>query len=154
MTPIRVAAVLAVICLVSAWQLTAIGTSAIQMAVDAKAVPTVVVALLAVLTVMYGISAWRGQQADESLEPDQAALPGSGARLVSLLAGGVAFMAGLPWLGFILPATVCGMCVARSFDAALGAKSAMICGIISGCFWLLFAKVLGVGLGPATPFGF
>lgn len=154
MTPIRVAAVLAVICLVSAWQLTAIGTSAIQMAVDAKAVPTVVVALLTVLTVMYGISAWRGQQADESLEPDQAALPGSGVRLVSLLAGGVAFMAGLPWLGFVLPATVCGMCVARSFDASLGLKSAMICGIISVCFWLLFAKVLGVGLGPATPFGF
>ena len=154
MTPIRVAAVLAVICLVSAWQLTAIGTSAIQMAVDAKAVPTVVVALLTVLTVMYGISAWRGQQADESLEPDQAALPDSGVRLVSLLAGGVAFMAGLPWLGFVLPATVCGMCVARSFDAALGVKSAMICGIISVCFWLLFAKVLGVGLGPATPFGF
>ena len=154
MTPIRVAAVLAVICLVSAWQLTAIGTSAIQMAVDAKAVPTVVVALLTVLTLMYGISAWRGQQADESLEPDQAALPGSGVRLVSLLAGGVAFMAGLPWLGFVLPATVCGMCVARSFDAALGVKSAMICGIISVCFWLLFAKVLGVGLGPATPFGF
>jgi Tripartite tricarboxylate transporter TctB family len=154
MTPIRVAAVLAVICLVSAWQLTVIGTSAIQMAVDAKAVPTVVVALLAVLTVMYGISAWRGQQADESLEPDQTALPGSGVRLVSLLAGGVAFMAGLPWLGFVLPATVCGMCVARSFDAPLGAKSAMICGIISVCFWLLFAKVLGVGLGPASPFGF
>jgi hypothetical protein len=45
------------------------------------------------------------------------------------------------------------MCVARAFDAALNLKSALICGAISLSFWLLFAKVLGVGLGPATPFG-
>lgn len=154
MTPFRVAAVLAVICLVSAWQLTVIGTSAIQMAVDAKAVPTAVVVLIALLTILYGISAWRGRQADESLEPDQSPLPGSGRRMLSLLGGGVALMVGLPWLGFVLPATVCGMCVARSFDAAFGVKSAMICGVISVCFWVLFAKILGVGLGPASPFGF
>jgi hypothetical protein len=131
-----------------------IGTSAIQMAVDAKAVPMVVVALLSVLTVIYAVGAWRGRQVDESLEPDQSALPGSSARLVSLLAGGMAFMVGLPWLGFVLPATLCGMCVARSFDAAWSVKSALICGAISLTFWVLFAKVLGVGLGPASPFGF
>lgn len=153
MNPFRVAAVLAVIGLVAAWQLTVIPESAIQMTVGASAVPTAVVALLILLTLLYAISSWRGGQADESLEEGQSALPGSSTRLVSLLGGGVAFMLGLPWLGFVLPATLCGMCVARSFDAAFNVKSALICGAVSLSFWLLFAKVLGVGLGPATPFG-
>jgi hypothetical protein len=57
-------------------------------------------------------------------------------------------------LGFVLPATACGMCVARSFDAPFNAKSMLICAMISVTLWALFAKLLGVGLGPATPFGF
>ncbi len=153
MSPIRVALVLAVIGLVAAWQLTVIPESAIQMTVGARVVPTVVVGFLVLLTLLYGFSAWRGKQADESQEEGQEALPGSSLRLVSLLGAGVAFMVGLPWLGFVLPATVCGMCVARAFDAAFNLQSALICGAISLSFWLLFAKVLGVGLGPATPFG-
>jgi hypothetical protein len=154
MTPLRVAAVLAAIGLVAAWQLTLIPESAIQMTVGARAVPTVVVGLIILLTIIYAVGAWRGKQVDESHEEGQEPLPGSGTRLVALLGAGVAFMVGLPWLGFVLPATVCGMCVARSFDAPFNGKSVLICGLIALIFWVLFSRILGVALGPASPFGF
>jgi hypothetical protein len=71
--------------------------------------------------------------------------------MLSLLGGGLAFMALVAPLGFILAATLCGMGVARAFDAPLGLKSALICGSISAVFWLVFARLLGVGLGPGLP---
>lgn len=154
MTPLRLGGLFALICAVAYWQLDAIGQSAIQMAVGPAGVPTAVVALLALMVALYVVSAARGQQVDESTEPDQSALPGSGLRLISLFGGGVLFIAGVGFMGFVLPATACGMCVARSFDAPFNAKSFAICACTSVVLWALFAKVLGVGLGPATPFGF
>lgn len=154
MNPVRVGLLFAVICAVAFWQLGAIAESAIQMAVGPSAVPKAVVALFALMTVLYLISAWRGHQVDESQAPDQTALPGSGRRISTLFAGGLVFIASVSWLGFVVPATACGMCVARSFEAPFGVKSAAICMGLSTVLWILFAKVLGVGLGPATPFGF
>ena len=46
---------------------------------------------------------------------------------------------------------LCGMGVARAFDAPLGLKSALICAAIASTFWFVFAQLLGVGLGPAMP---
>lgn len=154
MTPFRVALILIAICGVAAWQVTVIPESLMQMTVGATLVPAVIVAGLALVSVLYGLSAWRGRQVDESLVEGQEALAGSQARLWIFLAGGALFMALVPFLGFWLPATVCGMCVARAFDAPWGLKSLLICGIVAAVFWTLFALVLGVGLGPALPFGF
>lgn len=154
MTPVHVGAVLAFICAVAFWQLGDISESTIQMAVGPSAAPRAVVAFFALVAVLYIVSAWRGRQVDESLEPDQTALPGSTLRIASLFAGGLVFMGGVTWAGFVVPAALSGMLVARGFDAPLGIKSALICLGISVSLWALFAKVLGVGLGPATPFGF
>ena len=154
MTPLRVALVLAALCGVAAWQVGVIPESLMQMTVGPTLVPAVVVGGLSVLTLLYGLSAWRGQQADESLQDDQQPLPGANRRLVFLLGGGLAFMALVVPLGFVVPATLCGMGVARAFDAPLGLKSALLCGAIAALFWLLFAQVLGVGLGPALPWLF
>jgi hypothetical protein len=154
MTPVRLGAVFAVLCAIAFWQLGDIGQSAIGMTVGPAAVPKAVVALFALMTVIYSISAWRGRQVDESHEPEQSALPGAGLRLVSMFAGGMLFIGGVTWMGFVVPATACGLCVARAFDAPFNAKSVLICTCISAVLWVLFAKVLGVGLGPATPFGF
>lgn len=154
MTPLRVGALFAVLCAIAFWQLGDIGQSAIDMAVGPAAIPKAVVALFALMTGIYIVSAWRGHQVDESHEPEQSALPGAGLRLVSMFAGGMLFIGGVTWMGFVAPATACGMCVARAFDAPFNAKAAVICTCISTALWVLFAKVLGVGLGPATPFGF
>ena len=151
MTVLRVAALLAALCGVAAWQVTQIPDSLMQMTLGPTLVPAVVVALLSLLTLIYGISAWRGDQADESLDPGQSPLPGAPRRLCSLLAGGVAFMVLLQPLGFIIPGTLCGIGVARAFDAPLKFKTLLIAAAIASAFWVLFAKALGVALGPGLP---
>lgn len=154
MKPVHIALALAILFGVAAWQVAVIPESLMQMAVGPSLVPAAVVAGLGLLALLYGISAARGRQVDESHAEDQSALPGANTRLISLLAGGVAFMALIGPLGFIVPGTLCGMGVARAFDAPLGLKSLAICAAIATCFWLLFAVVLGVGLGPALPWFF
>ena len=151
MRPLYIAIILTMLAAVGAWQVTLIPESPMQMTVGPSLVPGVVVAGLSVLAVLYGISAARGRQVDESHAEDQSPLPGANARLLSLLGGGLAFIALIGPLGFVVPAALCGMGVARSFDAPYGLKSLFICTAIATCFWLLFAVVLGVGLGPALP---
>jgi hypothetical protein len=154
MTPLRVALALLLICALAAWQVSVIPQSLMEMTVGASLVPAGVVAGLTLVSAIYAISAWRGRQSDESLDPASSALPGSMGRLLSLLAGGALFMLLVVPLGFVLPAALCGMCIARAFDAPLGGKSLLICGSIAAVFWLIFARLLGVGLGPAfAPLG-
>jgi len=152
MTPFRVALGLLAVCLVAAWQVAVIPESAIQMTVGPVLMPGLLVGALALSAVCYALSAARGREPDESHEPDQTPLPGARARFAYLLGGGVVFMALVGPLGFVVPAALCGMAVARAFDAPLGAKSLLICGGIAATFWWLFAQLLGVGLGPALPF--
>jgi hypothetical protein len=131
---------------VAAWQVGVIPESAIRMSVGPSLVPGVVVGMLGLAAATYAVSAWRGRQ-----PMDADAEPGSLARVISLLGGGIVFMAGVQWLGFILPAALCGMGVARAFDAPFGWRSAAVCGAVATVFWLVFARLLGVGLGPALP---
>lgn len=149
MTPLRVALLLGLLCGVAVWQAFVIPESAIQMAVGPSLVPAVIVGLLGLTSALYAISAWRGRQVDESLAEGSRPLPGGLVRLAFLVAGGLVFMAGVSLVGFVVPAALCGMCIARAFDAPLGWKSAMICGAIALMFWSLFSLVLGVSLGPA-----
>ncbi|WP_090043733.1 tripartite tricarboxylate transporter TctB family protein [Limnohabitans sp. 2KL-27] len=151
MTPFRVALLLAVLCGVAAWQVSVIPESMMQMTVGPVLAPGVIVAALSAFAVLYGISAWRGRQADDSLAPDQSPLPGAHIRMLSLLGGGVAFIALVIPLGFVIPGTLCGMGVARAFDAPLNLQSALVCTAIASTFWFVFAQLLGVGLGPALP---
>ena len=154
MTPLILAGLLAVIAAVAAWQVTVIPASLIEMAVGPVLVPGVVVAGLAALALWYAWSAWAGRQVDESLAEGQTPLPGSGRRLIFMLGGGVVFMALVQPLGFLIPGTLCGMGVARGFDAPLGWRSALVCGAIASAFWFLFVRLLGVGLGPALNWPF
>jgi hypothetical protein len=154
MTPLRLAVLLIAIAAAAAWQVTVIPQSLMQMTVGPVLVPAVVAGGLGVLALLYGWSAWRGRQVDESHTPGQEPLPGSLVRLASLLGGGIVFMAGVGPLGFVLPAALCGMGVARAFDAPLGWRSAGVCGAIAAVFWLVFAQLLGIGLGPALRWPF
>jgi len=152
-TPWRLALLLVALAAVAAWQVTVIPESMIQMAVGPVLVPGVVVAMLAVLALAYGWSAWRGRQVDDAQIEDHEPLPGGDRRLVFLLGGGVLFMVLVQPLGFILPAALCGMGVARAFDAPVigrsAWRSALICLGIAAFFWFVLAYLLGVGLGPA-----
>ena len=154
MSALRLALILLALCAVAAWQVTVIPASLMQMTVGPVLAPAAIVAGLSLVAALYGISAWRGRQVDLSQEAGQEPLPGANGRLLSLLGGGLVFMALVIPLGFVLPAAVCGMCIARAFDAPFNAKSALICGLIATVFWVVFARLLGVGLGPALPWWF
>jgi hypothetical protein len=151
MTPLRLAFLLLAVCGVTAWQLTFISQSMMQMTVGPVLAPAAIVAGLSLVALLYGISAWRGRQVDLSQEAGQEALPGASTRLLSLLGGGVAFIVLVIPLGFVLPGTLCGMCIARAFDAPFNRQSLLICSLIAGVFWFVFARLLGVDLGPALP---
>ena len=153
MRPLHVGLLLLIISAVAAWQVTLIPQTAMQMTVGATLVPAAVVAGLALVSVLYVLSALKGHEVDESQAPDQSAWPGAVQRMLYLLGGGVVFMVGVGVLGFLIPATLCGMGVARSFDAPLGVRSALICAAIATVFWVVFAQILGIGLGPALPGG-
>lgn len=137
-------AALAVLVTLAAWQVWVIPQSGIRMEVGPARVPAVVVGLLGGLVIAYGLQVWRRD--DAAHDPPE---PGAARRVLSLLVGGAVFCAGVPWLGFVLPATLCGMGVARAFEAPVGLRSALVCAAVSMSFWLLFAQLLGVGLGPA-----
>ncbi len=151
MSALRLAFLLIALCGVAAWQVTVIPVSLMQMTVGPLLAPGAIGAGLTLAALLYGWSAWRGLQVDLSQETGQEALPGSTTRLLILLGGGVAFIVLVIPLGFVLPAALCGMCIARAFDAPFNAKSALICGLIATVFWVVFARLLGVGLGPALP---
>jgi Tripartite tricarboxylate transporter TctB family len=152
-TPLRVALLLLALCGVAAWQVTVIPKSLMEMTVGPTLAPAVIVGALGLVALLYGLSALRGRELDLSQEPDQQPLPGANGRLLSLLAGGGIFMALVIPLGFVIPSTACGMCIARAFDAPFNARSLLICGAIAVVFWVVFARLLGVGLGPALPWG-
>ncbi len=154
MTPLRAALLLLALCAVAAWQVTQIPESAMQMAVGATLVPALITAGLSICAALYTLSAWQGKQVDEGDQPEQSPQPGSTARLAWLLGGGAVFMTGVPYLGFVVPATACGMLIARGFEGPFNLRSLAICGGLALIFWILFALVLGVGLGPALPAGF
>ena len=151
MTALRLAFLLMALCAVAAWQITVIPESLMQMTVGPVLAPAAIVGALSLVAALYGVSAWRGRQVDVSQAPGQEPLPGANTRLLSLLAGGATFILLVIPLGFVLPATLCGMLIARAFDAPLNAKSALICGLIAAVFWIVFAPLVGVGLGPALP---
>ena len=114
-TALAISAVLALLVGVAAWQVTRIPESAIRMAVGPSLVPALVVAAFAVTVGAYAASLWKGRQPLE-IAPE----PGPSVRVLSLVGGGVAFVAGVTWMGFVIPATLCGMGVARALDARLG----------------------------------
>ncbi len=149
MTPIRVSLLLGLICLVAGWQVIQIPQSAIEMAVGPSLMPALIVAGLSLVSLLYGVSAYRGQQTDDAADPEQAALSGSTTRFLFLLGAGAVFIGLVSPRGFIPSATLCGVCIGRAFDAPINLKSFLICGAIVIFFWFLFSKILGIGLGPA-----
>ena len=83
MTPFRVALLLLTLCGVAAWQVSVIPQSMMHMTVGPVLAPGVIVAALSAFAVLYGLSAWRGRQTDESQAPDQSPLPGANQRMLS-----------------------------------------------------------------------
>lgn len=148
----RVLAGLMLICVgIAAWQVARIPASPMYAEVGATLVPAAVTVLLGVVVVFYGISALRGTAPDAIAEPGQEPLPGADSRLAFFIGGCLAFSLLVSPIGFWLAGSIGGIGIARSFDAPLRLLTVAICAAIAMAFWLLFAVILGIDLGPVAP---
>lgn len=150
LTPRLLSLLLVAVWAVAAWQVHLIPESMIRMTVGARETPAVVVGLLGILILAYGISALRGRQVDLLAGDGEPPEVGAAWRVAYLLGGGVAFIGLVPILGFIPPAALCALAVARAFDTPLSWRALLLSVTIAAVFWGVFAGLLGVGLGPAV----
>ncbi|NBT34162.1 MAG: tripartite tricarboxylate transporter TctB family protein [Betaproteobacteria bacterium] len=148
MNPRAFSLALLVFVALSAWQVIEIPASPVYAEVGASFVPGLVVGLLAIFAMLYVLSAWRHRAPDAAEDPEQAPLPSERARALYFIAGCAVLMLLIKPLGFGVAGAACGVLIARAFDAPLTLRSLLISSAISVSFWLLFAGLLGVELGP------
>lgn len=143
-----VASFLLVFCGVAIWQVLSIPESTMYSEVGPILAPSILVALLSLLGVFYLISSIASKAPDCIHQEEERPLPGGSRRVLYLLGGGLAFILLAKLIGFLIPATLCGLGVAMAFDAKFNIKTLLMVLAIAGAFWTLFSAILGVDLGP------
>jgi hypothetical protein len=149
-----VASFLLVFCGVAVWQVLSIPESTMYSEVGPVLAPSVLVALLSLLGVFYLFSAISSKAPDCVHQEEEQPLPGGSRRVLYLLGGGFAFIFLTKLIGFLIPATLCGLGVSMAFDAKFNIKTILMVLAIAGAFWTLFSAILGVDLGPLVNFSF
>jgi len=143
-----VSVLLLALCAVGIWQATIIPESTMYSEVGPILAPSVVIGILTLLGIIYLFNSIKAKSPDCIDTADEVPLEGGNRRVFYFLVSGMLFILLIKPIGFILPATICGVGVAKSFDAAFNAKTFLICGSIAMVFWGLFSALLGVDLGP------
>jgi hypothetical protein len=149
-----VASFLLVFCGVAVWQVFSIPESTMYSEVGPVLAPSILVGLLSLLGVFYLLSAIGSKAPDCVHQEEERPLPGSSRRVLCLLGGGFAFIFLTKLIGFLIPATLCGLGVSMAFDAKFKIKTILMVLAIAGAFWTLFSAILGVDLGPLVNFSF
>ena len=149
-----VASFLLVFCGVAVWQVLSIPESTMYSEVGPVLAPSVLVALLSLLGVFYLFSAISSKAPDCVHQEEEQPLPGGSRRVLYLLGGGFAFIFLTKLIGFLIPATLCGLGVSMAFDAKFNIRTILMVLAIAGAFWTLFSAILGVDLGPLVNFSF
>ena len=87
----------------------------------------------------------QAQDADTTVDPAR------GRRRLAWVAGGLlAHMALVGTVGFVLASTLLMVCVARGYGSTRPGRDAVLALALTAPMWLVFAKLLGVGL-PLLP---
>ena len=149
-----VASFLLVFCGVAIWQVFSIPESTMYSEVGPVLAPSILVALLSLLGVFYLLTTISSKAPDCIHHEDERPLPGGSRRVMYLLGGGLAFILLTKLIGFLIPATLCGLGVSMAFDAKFNIKTILMVLAIAGAFWTLFSALLGVDLGPLVNFSF
>jgi len=136
------------LCAVGIWQATIIPESTMYSEVGPILAPSVVIGVLTLLGIIYLLTSLKGQSPDCIDSEDDVPLEGGSQRIFYFLVSGMLFILLVKPIGFLIPATICGIGVAKSFDAPLNIKTISICLVITLAFWGLFSALLGVDLGP------
>jgi hypothetical protein len=143
-----IASFLLAFCALAAWQVFSIPESTIQSEVGPILAPFILVALLSLLSVFYLLTTIGDKASDCTHHEEDRPLKGGSTRVLYMLGGGLAFILLAKVIGFLIPATLCGLGVSMAFDAKFNAKTLSIVFVIAGAFWTLFSAILGVDLGP------
>jgi len=143
-----VSGLLLALCAIGIWQATIIPESTMYSEVGPILAPSVVIGILTILGIIYLFNSIKGKSPDCIDTADEAPLEGSNRRIFYFLFSGALFILLIKPVGFLIPATICGAGVARSFDAPFNSKTILICLSITFAFWGLFSALLGVDLGP------
>jgi hypothetical protein len=143
-----VSGLLLALCAVGIWQATIIPESTMYSEVGPILAPSVVIGVLTLLGIIYLITSLKGQSPDCINSEDDVPLEGGNQRIFYFLVSGMLFILLVKPIGFLIPATICGVGVAKSFDAPFHLKTIFICLSITLAFWSLFSGLLGVDLGP------
>lgn len=149
-----IASFLLVFCVLAVWQVLSIPESTIQSEVGPILAPAILVSLLSLLGVFYLLSAINNKAPDCIHEENERPLKGGSKRVSFLLGGGLSFILLAKLIGFLIPATLCGLGVAMAFDAKLNIKTLLMVFAIAAAFWTLFSAILGVDLGPLISLNF
>jgi hypothetical protein len=149
-----VSGLLLALCAIGIWQVTVIPESTMYSEVGPILAPSVVIGVLTILGIIYLLSSVKGESPDCINTDDEKPEPNGNSRIIYFLASGLLFIVLIKPIGFIIPATLCGVGIAKAFDAPLNAKTFFICGSISLIFWGLFSALLGVDLGPMVKLPF
>ena len=143
-----VSGLLLALCGIGIWQTTIIPESTMYSEVGPILAPSVVIAALTILGLIYLILSFKNKNPDCIESDDGIPLEGGNHRVFYFLMAGMVFIVLIKPLGFLIPASICGIGIAKSFDAPLKIKTVVICSSISLAFWGLFSALLGVDLGP------
>ncbi len=143
-----VSGLLLALCAIGIWQATIIPESTMYSEVGPILAPSVVIGVLTLLGIIYLLSSIKGKSPDCIESEDEVPLEGGNTRLIYFLVAGMLFIFLVKPIGFLIPATICGVGVAKSFDAPTNLKTISICLAITLAFWGLFSALLGVDLGP------
>ncbi len=143
-----VSGLLLVLCAIGIWQVTVIPESTMYSEVGPILAPSVVVGALTILGIIYLLTSLKGKSPDCIESEEEIPLVDSNQRIFYFLISGMLFILLIKPIGFLIPATICGIGVAKSFDAPFKAKTFLICASIALVFWGLFSALLGVDLGP------
>lgn len=149
MRPTRlVGQLLLVFAVLSAWQVSVIPMPPVYAEVGPHPIPAAVSGLLLVLALGYLLADARTLAPDAAHDPEESALPDAGHRIGWFAAGLFAFCLLLPAAGLGPAGTLAFAAIARAFasrrplsDLALGCAFTVV-------VWYVFARLLGVQLGP------
>ncbi|GIX23827.1 MULTISPECIES: tripartite tricarboxylate transporter TctB family protein [Caldimonas] len=137
---------------VAAWQVGRIPEAPVFAAVGPAVMPRILVAALAVLSVLYLAMSLQGRSSDVLLDEHESPLPGQHRR-VAWLVGGLAALLGLtPVVGIGLAGVLAFVGIARAFDSARWGRDLCVGGCVSLAVWILFDRLLGVSLGRFANF--
>lgn len=140
--------ILLALSLVAGWQVTVIPSPPVYAEVGPHLVPGVSAVFLTLLALAYLLADRQGLSVDASDDPDERPHEGANKRLLWYGLGLLALIVLIPIAGLGPACAFAFAGIAKAFDSRRTAADLAMGAVFTTLCWLLFAKGLGVQLGP------